>query len=49
VRKRLEVYARETAPLVAYYEREGVLRNVDASGPAEEVYQAIQRAIGKSA
>jgi adenylate kinase len=49
VRKRLDVYARETAPLVAYYEREGVLRNVDASGPAEEVYQAIQRAIGKSA
>jgi len=49
VRKRLEVYARETAPLVAYYEREGVLRNVDASGPAADVYAAIQRAIGKAA
>ncbi len=48
VRRRLEVYARETAPLVAYYERESVLRNVDASGPAEEVFEAIQRAIGKS-
>ena len=49
VRKRLEVYARETAPLVAYYEREGVLRNVDASGPAEDVFAAVQRAIGKAA
>ena len=49
VRRRLEVYARETAPLVAYYEREGVLRNVDASGPAEDVYAAVQRAIGKAA
>ena len=49
VRKRLDVYARETAPLVAYYEREGMLRNVDASGLAEDVYAAIQRAIGKAA
>jgi adenylate kinase len=49
VRRRLDVYARETAPLVAYYEREGVLRNVDASGPAANVYAAIQRAIGKAA
>jgi adenylate kinase len=49
VRRRLEVYARETAPLVAYYEREGILRNVDASGPAEDVYAAIQRAVGKAA
>ena len=48
VRRRLDVYARETAPLVAYYERESVLRNVDASGPVEEVFEAIQRAIGKS-
>ena len=49
VRKRLEVYARETAPLVSYYEREGVLRNVEASGPAADVYAAILRAIGKAA
>jgi adenylate kinase len=49
VRRRLDVYARETAPLVAYYEREGVLRNVDASGSAEDVYAAVQRAIGKAA
>jgi adenylate kinase len=49
VRKRLEVYARESEPLVKYYEREGVLRNVDASGSAAEVYAAIQRAVAKAA
>lgn len=49
VRARLEVYARETAPLVSYYEREGVLRNVDASGPAASVYAAIQEALGRAA
>ncbi len=43
VRARLEVYERETAPLVAYYAQRGVLRNVDATGPAEQVYGAIQR------
>lgn len=49
VRARLEVYARETAPLVSYYERLGVLRNVDASGPAATVYAAIQEALGRAA
>ena len=43
VRARLEIYERETAPLVAYYAQRGVLRNVDASGPAEQVYAAIRQ------
>jgi adenylate kinase len=49
VRARLEVYEKETAPLVAYYADRGVLRNVDASGPAEQVYGAIQRALRPAA
>jgi adenylate kinase len=49
VRARLEVYERETAPLAAYYERLGALRNVDAAGPPESVYAAIQQAVGKVA
>jgi len=49
VRARLEVYERETAPLVQYYERLGVLRNVDAAGPAEKVFSAVQQALGKVA
>ncbi|HLQ66560.1 MAG TPA: adenylate kinase [Candidatus Limnocylindrales bacterium] len=49
VRARLEVYERETAPLVIYYERLGTLRNVNAAGPPEAVYAAIQQAVGKVA
>ena len=49
VRHRLEVYMKETAPLVAYYEREGLLRNIDAAGPADQVYASLERAIGKVA
>ncbi len=49
VRARLEVYERETAPLVEYYQRLGLLRNVDAAGPAEKVFAAVQQALGKVA
>ena len=45
VRARLEVYEKETAPLVKYYADRGVLRKVDATGPADQVYAAIQRAL----
>ena len=47
VRTRLEVYARDTAPLVAYYEREGTLRNLNAVGAPEAVYAAIGKALGR--
>jgi adenylate kinase len=49
VRTRLEVYEKETAPLVAYYRRNGVLQNIDASGTPDAVYAAIQKAVGKVA
>ncbi len=49
VRARLEVYEKETAPLVAYYADRGVLRNVDAAGPAAQVYGAIQGALRQAA
>ena len=37
VRHRLEVYKKQTAPLVSYYADEGVLIGIDATGPVEEV------------
>ncbi len=37
VRNRLEVYERETAPLVDFYRQRGLLRSVDAEGPVDEV------------
>jgi len=49
VRARLGVYERETAPLVAYYAQRGVLRNVDAAGPPEKVYEAIRRVLRPAA
>ena len=49
VRARLGVYDRETAPLVTYYAQRGVLRNVDAAGPSEQVYAAIRRILRPAA
>jgi adenylate kinase len=37
VRHRLEVYKKQTAPLVSYYADEGILIGIDATGPVEEV------------
>jgi adenylate kinase len=37
VRHRLEVYAAQTAPLVAFYAARGVLIGIDATGPVDDV------------
>ncbi|ONH32152.1 adenylate kinase [Pseudofrankia asymbiotica] len=37
VRHRLEVYAEQTSPLVAYYAERGVLIGIDATGPVDNV------------
>lgn len=37
IRHRLEVYAEQTSPLVAFYADEGTLIGIDATGPVEEV------------
>jgi adenylate kinase len=46
VRRRLEVYRRETAPLLDYYRGQGRLREVRGSGPMDEVYRALTAALG---
>jgi adenylate kinase len=45
IRRRLEVYHRQTAPLVDYYERVGLLRRFDGSRGAEEVHAHIRAAL----
>jgi adenylate kinase len=45
IRKRLEVYARETAPLVAHYRALGRLREVPGLGSPDEVYGSLVRAL----
>jgi len=46
VRKRLEVYRRETAPVVAYYEKKGRLTRVLGEGTIEEIGGRIQGVLG---
>ena len=43
VRVRLETYARETAPLLEYYERTGRLHRMDGMQTPDEIYSAIER------
>ncbi len=41
IRKRLEVYHQQTAPLIEYYKKQNKLFAVDASKPPEDVYKEI--------
>jgi adenylate kinase len=47
LRKRLNVYSEQTAPLVAYYAEKGLLKPVDGMAPVEEVTAAIKAALGR--
>jgi adenylate kinase len=46
VRRRLEVYARQTAPLLDYYRQRSLLTTVAGEGPIDSIRQAIRRAAG---
>ena len=41
IRHRLEVYERETAPLIDYYRRQGLLRCVVGVGTIDEIFQRV--------
>jgi len=45
VSHRLEVYARETAPLIDYYRKAGVLREVDGDGARDDVLDRIRTSL----
>ncbi len=46
VKNRLNVYHEQTQPLIDYYEKEGVLKNVDGTKAMEEVFAAITAILG---
>jgi adenylate kinase len=46
VRSRLEVYARQTSPLLDYYRRRGLLATVAGEGPIDAIRQATRQAAG---
>ncbi len=45
--QRFETYNNETAPLVDYYTKKGLLVSVDANKAPDEVYKEILKVIGK--
>lgn len=42
IRKRLAVYKEQTLPVIDYYRSEGLLKEVNASGAPEEVYERLK-------
>jgi len=46
VRNRLEVYRKQTAPLLDYYRQRNVLTTVSGEGSIEEIRDAIRAAVG---
>lgn len=45
VENRLNVFAAQTAPLVEYYEKAGLLRPIDGGKAQDEVYEQIRSAV----
>nr|WP_245354715.1 adenylate kinase [Brachybacterium sacelli] len=45
IRRRLEVYAEQTAPLIDVYENRGLVRRVDGMAPIDEVTVSLQEAL----
>ncbi|MBD3336518.1 MAG: adenylate kinase [Candidatus Eisenbacteria bacterium] len=41
IRQRLEVYRTNTEPLIAYYEKRGVLRHIDGEGSVDEIQERL--------
>ena len=42
VKKRLEVYKKQTEPLISYYNKKGILVNIDACPSIEEVSKKVE-------
>jgi adenylate kinase len=42
VEKRIDVYERETKPLIDYYKNKNLLANIDGNRPIEEVFEEIK-------
>ena len=46
IRNRLQVYERQTAPLIEYYRGRDLLKTVTATGAVDEVYSRLTEALG---
>lgn len=46
VKKRLDVYHSQTRPLIDYYAKKGILKDVDGTADMEDVFGAVVRILG---
>jgi len=46
IEHRYDVYQESTAPLIDYYQKRGLLRNVDGALPADQVFEQIMMILG---
>ena len=49
VRNRLEVYRKQTEPLIGYYDQAGLVVRIDGAQEAEATYADIRAALGPAA
>ncbi len=47
IKTRLQVYQRDTAPLIAHYSQRGIVRRVPGSGTIDDIATEIKRIIGR--
>src|SRR5512145_363109 len=47
IENRINVYNRETAPVIEYYNKQGKFKSVDGMGTVEEIFARLCNAIGK--
>jgi adenylate kinase len=48
VRRRLQVYERDTRPLVEYYRSQGLVEEIPAEAPPDQVFEAVTRVLEKA-
>lgn len=48
IKKRLEVYNKQTAPLIDYYRQKGTLKDVNGLGAVEDIFNQVLRVLGLS-
>lgn len=47
IKTRLQVYQRDTAPVIAHYAQRGIAHRVSGTGPVDAIATEIQRVIGR--
>ena len=45
IRERMAIYRKETAPIIALYDQQGVLVKIDGMGTVDEVTERVSKAI----